>query len=109
MSKQLTQKKQRAYDYHESMDKLIEILGSKSASNVWKLMTDGQKIKLHELVSPGVAHLEAVRREAEIHGLSLAHYCVEDGSPEERRINNAIEALEIESHLHPLQEDTKSE
>jgi hypothetical protein len=37
---------------------------------------------------------------AEIRGLSMAHYCVETGSPEEKRINNAIEALKSGSDVN---------
>lgn len=36
--------------YEKNMDKLIEILGSESGNDVWKLMTDSQKIGLEELL-----------------------------------------------------------
>lgn len=43
-------------------------------------------------------YCDKIYQEGELNGLSLAHYCVEDGSLEEERINNAIRALE-ESQL----------
>lgn len=46
-------------DYLRNMGHLTEILGSNSAKDVWKLMTDGQKIKLEKLINHGVTDSEA--------------------------------------------------
>lgn len=41
-------------DYNAQMDVLIKILGSESGNDVYKLMTDGQKIKLQQLIDSAV-------------------------------------------------------
>jgi hypothetical protein len=62
--------------------------------------------RVKELEKLFIQHSAAIVREARIEGLTMAHYCVDDGSPEERRINKAIETLKVEAALeHPHKEE----